>query len=815
MFQNYLKIALRHLARNRGYTVINILGLAIGIACTLIILMYVQDELSFDQWHEDGDQIYRMALERKYPGRSRHYAIIPQSYSETVKSEYPEVENAVRMFSFQGTLNIKIGETIYEEENRVWADSNWFEFFSLPLIQGKVNEVLTQPNSVVLTETTAKKYFGEENPMGKTLDIPQNPVDLIVTGICADVPENSHFTFDLMMSSANLQFLQQPNYLNFSAYTYLHLSPNASPATLESKFPDLVTKYASGQVMTQFGVNYEEYQKQGNGYRYFLQPLKDIYLTSKLEAELKPPGSRLRVYFFMVIAVLILMIACINFMNLATARSGERAREVGIRKTLGSERIDIALQFLLEAVSISLISTVLAWGILQYFIPIFNELAGKNFSTAQITNWQYIPGLLGFGVLVGLFAGAYPSIVLSSFKPLEVLRGRFGVSRQGFSLRNVLVVFQFFISIALIICTIVVFRQMEFIQNKELGFTKEHLITLQGAGGMTAQQEDTFKKEMVSLSGVESIGGCNSQPGGNYFGMSFQPQGAIEMTTGSGLIVDEDYLDCMKMEVIEGRSFSIDFMDTLSIIVNEAAVKEMELKDPVGKQLVSNDNFLNPNPEQRSVYTIVGVVKDFHFQSLHQVISPLFFVHKQRSFTPGVNNLLTVRLKPGNFKESISQIGGLWKQFQPEQPFRYTFLDRDWAELYENEQKAQRVFGLFSMLAILIACMGLLGLAAYVTQQRTKEIGVRKVMGATVPNIVAMLSKDFLKLVLIALIIASPVAWYVMQHWFLEDFVYRINIAWWMFALAGVLAILIAFFTVSYQSIRAALMNPINSLRDE
>ena len=351
--------------------------------------------------------------------------------------------------------------------------------------------------------------------------------------------------------------------------------------------------------------------------------------------------------------------------------------------------------------------------------------------------------------------------------------------------------------------------------QKELGFKKEHLITLQGAGGMTAQQEDTFKKEVLNLTGVKSIGGCNSQPGGNYFGMSFQPPGATEMTTGSGLIVDEDYLECMEMEVVEGRSFSIDFMDTLSIVINEAAVSEMGLEEPVGTQLVSNDNFLNPNPSERSIYTIVGVVKNFHFQSLHQVISPLFFIHKQRSFTPGVNNLLTVRLKPGNFQETINSISALWKQFQPEQPFRYTFLDRDWAELYEAEQKAQRVFGLFSMLAILIACMGLLGLAAYVTQQRTKEIGIRKVMGATVPNIVAMLSKDFLKLVIIALLIASPVAWYVMQNWFLEDFVYRINIAWWMFALAGVLAVFIAFFTVSYQSIRAALVNPINSLRDE
>lgn len=814
MFKNYLKIALRQLGRHKGYTIINILGLAIGMACCLLILMYVQDEMSYDKFHDDGDRIYRMALERKYPGRSRFYAIIPQSYAHTTVSEYPEVEEATRMFFFQGTLTIKQNETLYEEKNRVWADSNFFQFFNFNIVKGDAAQVLKKPNSVVLTEATAQKYFGDENPIGKVLDIPQNPNDLEVTGICENLPQNSHMKFDMVISSTALQFLEQPNYLNFSAYSYLKLSPNASPEVLESKFPDLVVKYASGQVLTQFGVNYEEYQNQGNGYRYFLQPLPEIYLTSQLESEIKPNGNKSRVYIFLAIAILILVIACINFMNLATARSAERAKEVGIRKTLGSDRKTIAGQFLMEAVTISLISTLLAWALLQFAIPFFNEIANKNFTTAQIVNWQYIPGLLGLGLVVGLLAGSYPAFILSNFKPLEVLRGKFASTGQGAFLRNSLVVFQFAISVCLIIATIVVYRQLEFMQNKELGFDKEHLLTIRGAFGMTKEDSETFKNELKNLSGVKAVSGCNNQPGDNYFGMSFQPKGATEMTTGSGLIVDEGYIECMDMEIVQGRSFSEEFMDTLSVVVNEAAIAEMELNDPIGKSLTSNDNFLNPNPNEPSVYKIIGVVKDFHFQSLHQVISPLFLVHNQRSFQPGVDGLITVRMNPPNFQETINNIESLWQKFQPEQPFNYAFLDNDWAKLYEKEMDSRRVLSVFSIIAIFIACMGLLGLAAYITQQRTKEIGIRKVLGATTENIVTLLSKDFLKLVAIALVVASPIAWWFGQKW-LSDFAYRIEIDWWIFAFAGLLAVAIAFFTVSYQSIRAALANPINSLKDE
>lgn len=814
MFQNYLKIALRHLIRNKSYSIINIFGLAIGIACCLLILMFVKDELSYDNYHHDGEQIYRMGLVRKYPGRERKYAIIPAGYSEIMSKEFPEVESTCRLAKFGGSTTFKKGEESFEERDQMWADSNFFEMFSIPLLKGDIKTALSKPNAVVLTESMAKRYFGDENPVGKIMDVAQDPNDMTVTGVCADVPENTHFNFEFLISSATLNFWKQPNYLSFSAYTYIKLSPNASAANLEAKFDDMVTKYASGPVLTNFGVNYDEYQKQGNGYEYSLTALSNIYLDSNLEAELKPPGSRTRVYFFLAIAIMILLIACINFMNLATARSAERAREVGIRKTLGSDRKDIAWQFLIEAVAISLISTVVAWGLLHYFIPAFNQLADKHFVITDIVNWQYIPWLLGLSIVVGLISGLYPAAMLSGFNPLEVLRGSFSSTHQGKWMRNGLVGFQFFVSIALIIATIIIYQQLDYLQNKQLGFDKEHVITLQNAQGMTVQQEETFKKEIGNLTGVSAVSGCNTSPGGYYFGLSMKPPKANEMTTGSGMMVDEGYVECMGMNMAAGRSFSDDFMDTLSVVINQSAAKELGLTEPIGAKLVSNDDLLNPNKEVPSVYTVVGVVEDFHFQSLHQTISPLFFIHNQRNFTQGVDPLITVRLKPQNIQNTIAQIETKWKIFQPEQPFNYTFLDKDWSALYIKEEVQKNVFWRFSLLAIFIACMGLLGLAAYITQQRTKEIGIRKVLGASIPNIVALLSLDFMKLVGIAFLIAAPMGWYFGNQW-LQDFAYSIEIEWWMFALAGILAVLIAFLTVSFQSIKAAMANPIHALKDE
>lgn len=817
MWKSYFKIVSRHLWKNRSYTLINLLGLTVGIACCLLIMIYVQDEGSYDKWHENGDRIYRMALERKYPGRSRHYAIIPQSYGESLKEELPEVDDFCRLFYFQGAnMIIQQGQQTFEENQLMWADSNFFQIFDIPLLAGDQLSALTKPNTVVITESQAKKYFGSENPVGKVLDIAQNDQDLEVTGVCADLPEQTHLSFNMLISSSTLGFLQQPNYVSFSAYTYLLLAPGATPTQVETKIPDLVTKYASGQILQNFGVNYEEYQKQGNGYIYSLQALPDIYLTSNLEAEIKPPGSLDRIRFFVLIAGLILLIACINFMNLSTARSAGRAREVGIRKTLGSARHQLTLQFLAEAFLNSLVSTILAFGLALSLLGPFNALTGKQLPLSSLLDWRYFLLIPLIALVTGLLSGTYPAFFLSRFKPMEVLRGRLYATKQGAGLRRVLVVFQFGVSVFLIISTIMVYRQMSYAQNKSLGFNKSQLLTVQNAGGMTVQQGETFKEELRKLSGVEMVSGCSSQPGQQYFGMSFRPPGGEESTTGSGLIVDEGYVECMEMEMVAGRSFSKQFMDTLSVVVNEAAVREMGLAEEqaVGTRLVSSDNILNPNPDEASTYTIIGVVKDFHFQSLHQVVSPLFLVHNQRSFTAGVDPLITVRLSGSDLPQTIGSMESLWKEFLPHMPFNYTFLDQEWAQLYEKEQNMQQVYSIFSLLAIFIACLGLLALAAYTVETRTKEIGIRKVLGASTTGIIRLLSQDFLKLVLLSILIASPFAWWTMREW-LQDFAYRVSMEWWVFVLAGVVAIAIAFLTVSLQSVRAALANPVKSLRSE
>ncbi|MEM1123837.1 MAG: FtsX-like permease family protein, partial [Bacteroidota bacterium] len=688
---------------------------------------------------------------------------------------------------------------------------NFFQVFDFGLIQGQANEVLKQPNSVVLTESAAKKYFGQQNPIGKTLDIANNDNDLQVTGICRDVPENSHVNFDLVMSASSLGgFLQRPNHIGFNSHTYFLLKEGTSPTVLESKFPALVEKYASGEILRNFGVSYEEYQKSGNGYIYSLQPLKDIYLHSNLEGELKPPGSMNRVYIFSMIALFILFIAVINFMNLATAKSTERAKEVGIRKTLGYSKKEIAGQFLIESITISLLSAVLAFGLLFVLIPLFNDISGKTISLWTIAKPTYIISFLVAAILIGLLAGSYPAFILTGFKPLEVLKGKLFATQKGAFLRNSLVVVQFVISAVLIVATIVVFRQLDFIQNKALGFDQENIINVKGGGfGFDLQKAQTMKEEFRRMDGVAAVGSSNSVPGTQYFGVSFRAAGDNEKATGRQLVVDENYVECMDMEMVAGRDFSKEFADSNSVVLNETAVKTLGLTDPVGQQIFSGD--FDQNQAERA-FTVVGVIKDFHYQSLHRKIEPLFLVNPAGN--NGLNAFISVRIEAGAFAQTIDQLEQKWKQFWPEQPFRFTFMDNDLNELYAAEQTAKRVFSLFSLLAIFIACMGLLGLAAYVTQRRTKEIGVRKVIGASTLQIIGLLSKDFLKLVLIALVIATPIAWLGMNRW-LQDFAFAISMQWWMFALAGVLAIGIAFLTVSFQSIKAATANPIKALRDD
>jgi putative ABC transport system permease protein len=813
MLKNYFNVAIRSLLKRKGYTLINVLGLATGMAVCLLIVLYIQSELGYDSFHKNGDSIYRVALDRKYPGRSTSYSMIPQSIGEAIQHEYPEVLQCTRLFNFlgNGNLFVKIGDKVFEEKRVLLADSNFFNVFTAKLLKGDPATALRKPNTAVINETTAKKYFGSvENAIGKSFES-DNAAQFMISGVCKDWPDNSHFIFDMLIADATFPFIHQPNYTNFSAHTYLLVNPNTSPTALEAKFPHIIEKYVSGEIGRSFGVSFQQFQAAGNGYHYYLQPLKKIHLTSDLEGELKPNGSIKAVYIFSVIAVFILVIACINFINLSTARSVERAKEVGIRKTFGSEKKSIIWQFLLESVLVSLLSMIVAVLLIVLLLPLFNKVSGKELTTAYFMEPLKIISLVGFAILVGIVAGLYPAFVLSSFKPIMVLKGKFKSNKYGTALRNALVVFQFAISVILIICTIIVNRQMQYMLGDKLGFRKDHIIEIERAD-LLGDKSKSFNNELAKISGVETVSNCSSLPGqGGFFGSAFQVVNSKQPMTGRAVIVDDQFALILDLQMKEGRFFSKQFaIDSLALVLNEKAVEELGLKDPIGARLTTPD-FNGQNGEE-TIYTVVGVAKDFHYQSLHQKIEPLVFVNAEKF--RGAMGTTAVRIKADNFKSAVEAIGKIWKQFVPEKPFHYDFLDRTLANQYLAEQTTERIFTVFSVLAIFIACIGLLGLAAYATQLRMREISIRKVLGASAGNIARMLSKDFLKLVLVSVVIAYPLAWWGMHSW-LQNFAYQTNMSWWIFLVAGVIAAMIALLTISFQAIKAALSNPAETLRAE
>lgn len=818
MFKNFLKVALRNLLKRKEYTLINVLGLATGMAVCMLIILFINDELSFDQSHEQADNIYRMVVKRQYPGRTTSYATIPQSYAGAVQRECPEVQQAVRIFDFVGggVFQLKYGDKSFEEKRVLGVDSNFFNVFSSRMLVGNKNEALQKTNSVVLNETTAKKYFGSaDNALNKLL-MPEgnNQQPLKVTGVVADWPENSHFLFDMLMTTAGNNNFSNTNFVNFAGATYLLLNKGASSAAVEARFPHIIEKYAGPNIEKLFSQTFKQFQANGNGYTYYLQLLKRIHLTSSLQGELRTNGSLKAVYIFGVVAVLILLIACVNFINLSTARSTERAKEVGIRKTFGSEKKSLVNQFLIESTILSVLSLLLALTMVLLLLPFFNSVAGKHLEFSVFFSPVNIIVMIVLTVITGLAAGLYPALVLSSFKPIQVLKGKFKSGSYGLALRNGLVIFQFAISVILIICTIIVNSQMRYMTSgDELGFNKENTIIIERAD-LLADKTKAFKNELHTVAGVTNVAGASAVPGQqNYFGVSWLQIGDKNPMTGRGIFTDEEYMRTLDLQLKEGRFFSKDFAtDSLTVVLNEKAVSEMGLKNPIGARLTSPDAFYNAADGSIYTYTVIGVLKNYHYQSLHGVIEPLVFVTSAR-FNDR-NGFAVVRIKANNFNASVKAIEEKWKTFVPERPFHYTFLDKTVEEQYLAEQRMQKIFTFFSSLAIFIACIGLLGLAAYATQQRTREIGIRKVLGASATNIVSMLSIDFLKLVLIATLIAFPVAWWAMHTW-LQDFAYRVSIGWWVFAIAGISAVIIALATISYQAIKAAFANPVKSLRTE
>ena len=809
MIKNYLKIAFRSLIKNKAYTIINILGLAFGLGCCIMILLYVQDETSYDEFYENGDDIYRMVLERKYPDHSTNYAIIPDGFSAVVPEEIPEVKQSTRLLGFPGFSNIvKYEDKIFEEYYMFSADSNFFSVLDFELIQGDPKEVLLNPNTMILTETTARKYFGDENPVGKTIEVNNNPTEIV--GVMQDVPENSHIKFDFLSSTTNFGFLNNPNYISFSSYTYLELEDGADPAVVESKMHDVVEKYASGQIEQRLGMSFAEYQEAGNGYIYSLQPIGDIHLTSNMDAEIKPNGNIMYVYIFISIAGFILLIAGINFVNLATAKSAERAKEVGLRKVMGSDRLHLVFQFLTESTFITFVSLFLGVAFIQLALPFFNELAGKTLELGLFTNQLTIPALFLFVLLVGVLAGLYPAFYISSLQPVEVVKGKFKSQSKGKWLRNGLVVFQFAISMILISGTLVVYNQMEYMQTKRLGFEKENVLVLERLGSLDNPEQ--FKNAVLNIPSVSEAAGTSAMPGtGYFFGAQFRAPGNPEVLTTKSIAVDDLYLETMGIELAEGRTFSEDYNDTLNVILNKVAVDAFGLENPIGATVMHSSNDQQGNPISVS-YTVIGIVDDFNFESLRTTVTPLA-IFSSESNNGGVFNL-AVRFTSTNIPETVAQVESLWKDYAPGEPFLYSFLDNDLDMMYEAEAVSGKLLAFFSILAIIIACVGLFGLAAYMAYQRTKEIGVRKVLGASTTGIVLLLSKEFTKLVGVAFVLAVPVAYFLMKNW-LGNFAYQTELSVWTFILSGILALMVALLTVSWQSIKAALTNPVDSLKTE
>jgi putative ABC transport system permease protein len=815
MLKNYLRIAIRSLIKQKVYTIINVLGLSTGIASCILIVMFVTNEFSYDSFHSNADNIYKVALERKYPNHSTNYAIIPHSYADVMQHDFPEIASVVKMGGpiNQVVVNYKDERDEvkqFEEDFIMAADSNFFTFFSIRVLKGAPKKVLLQRNDVVLTEETAKRYFGNNDPVGKTIRMFNQ--DFHVSGICENIPDNSHFKFDFLSKWDDNFFGggNQSNFTTFSAHVYIQLKPGADAKALQTKLPKMVDTYAAAQIERDLGKSWEDYKKEGNGYTYFLQPLKSIHLDPRnIEAKMQPGGNLNYVYFLISVAVLILVIACINFMNLATARSAERAREVGVRKTMGSLKSQLVFQFLTESIVLSLFATALALTITWFVLPYFNNLVDKHL-TLDFTGLLPL-ALLGIALVVGFLAGSYPAFALSSFNPVVVMKGNFTSNTKGTWLRNGLVVFQFFISIVLIVGTMVVAEQMQYMQNKSLGYDKEQMLVIERVFALENNAR-TFTEEVKRIGNVEKAATSFSLLGrqGDFFGAQFTPEGSSEILTTKTMGIDDTFAETVGFEFTEGHGFSESTNDSLSIILNEAAVKTLDIADPIGKKLLQVQRTQQGNVTVQ--YTIIGIIKDFNFQSLRDPVTPLT-IQSNESFGGGAAYTYA-RVKGKNATTVISDIEAAWKKLAPDQPFKYQFLDQNLNAQYESEQRAGKVFAIFSGLAIIIACVGLFGLAAYTANLRTKEIGIRKVLGASVGGIVVLLSKDFTKLIVIAFILATPFAWYMMDNW-LQNFAYRIQLGVGIFLLAGVIALLIAWITVSYQSIKAAIVNPVKSLKNE
>lgn len=805
MIKTYLKTAWRNLIKNKAFSVINIMGLAIGISVCFIIVLFVQQELSYDQFNTKADRIVRVHFKASINGGKINESTVMPPTAQALKNDYPQVEEAARIRAY-GVPKIVYGDKTFNEGSFAFADANLFKVFTIPFVKGNPATALMEPNKIVITEELARKYFGNEEPVGKTLTFKSsNNAQFEVTGVIKKLPVNSHFHFDMFGSMAALPEAKGNSWMESNFYTYLLMQKGYDYKKLEAKLPNMVEKYMGPQILQAMGMSLTQFRTKGNELGFALMPLKDIHLHSATTSEFEPGGNEKYVFIFGAIAAFMLLIAAINFINLSTAGASKRAREVGVRKVLGSDRFTLIKQFLTESVLLTFIAVLISFLLIQLALPVFNKLSGKDLGIGF--SIPSVIALLSLGMFVGLVAGIYPAFFLSSFKPIAVFKGRVRSTTKGFGLRSGLVVFQFFISVGLIIATIVIYQQMQFIQNRELGYDKDQLMVISNSGSL-GKNERVFKDELMKDSRVMNVTISGYKPAGPSFSnnsLAYPEGNENKIMRTLEYHVDEQYIPTMGMQLAAGRNFSPELTtDSSGIIINEAAARAFGWgANAVGQRITRQNSGRGNN----FVYTVIGVVKDFHFKSLHEVITPLLM-------TLNPDNGLIVKVKATDIAGLLHSMNQLWLKFGNEEPFEYAFMDELYMKTYAAEQRTGRILNIFALLTIFIACLGLFGLATYTAEQRTKEIGIRKVLGASVSQVTNMLSKEFLKLVMIACLIAFPLSWWAMHTW-LQDFAYRTNISWWIFLLAAGLAMLVALFTVSFQAIKAAIANPVKSLRAE
>jgi len=791
MFKNYLTTAFRTLLRNKTFSLINIFGLAFGMALSILIFMYVYNELTYDDFHKNGDNIYRVALkEESKDGESGISAITNAAVGPSMVKEFAEVKNTVRFSSPVGGFFNK-GEKSYKVDNICYTDSSVFTVFSFRLISGNPETALKEPFTAVLTEKTAEKMFGDENPVGQTVRYNNND-SYLITGVVEDPPENSQLKFGALLSFTTLY--KMPNmYLNwdggYNYYTYLLLNNNVSIENFEAKFPRFMEEQIN-----------REYRDVGWFVTLIIEPLKDVHLYSVADYDLPTKGSLSRLYIFASIAVFILLIACINFINLSTARSVKRAKEVGMRKVTGATRGQLISQFLGESILISIISLILALLIIELVQPWFNGLISANLDFFKQSNYVLIFSLMAVTLFAGLIAGSFPAFYMSGFQPVAILKGYFNTMKGKPVLRNVLVTFQFFISVVLIVSTIIIIRQLDFLNSKSLGFDKENVVLVELGSETAMKKAMVIKNEFRNVAGVTSVAASTSYPGVGLTKNGYFPEGYDNSVMIHVMDVDYDYLDLMNLKIVQGRNFSQEYgTDSTAYLINETLAKQLGWENPIGKYI-----------RRGGKHKVIGVVKDFNFSSLHDKIGPLIITIKPWDYY----YYLSVKINPESRESTIKALENTWTGIVNNEPFSYYFLDNVIVANYNMERQIAKAFIYLAIISIFIACLGLYGQAAFSTEQRTKEIGIRKVFGATAKNILSVLSVGFAKIILIANLIAWPVAWYFMDKWLLT-FAFHINIVWWFFAVALVLSLIITAATIISQAIKASYTNPVEALKYE